>query len=163
LETYQVPKEQAKIVLLIPPYGAMEASVFLSPYAEHHRGQETVADLFRASAPFLPILDAAGRPVLIRKKSVRWVRVAEAERVEWVYFELKAGAPRTLVRLEFEDASSIVGDIFATTPEGHQRVSDVVNLTGPFLHVESKEGMYIVNLGHVSAIRIVEETLGHTR
>jgi hypothetical protein len=163
VETYQVPKEQAKIELLIPPHGAAEASVFLSPCAEHHRGQETVADLFRTSAPFLPIRDAEGRPVLIRKKGVRWVRVLEAERVEWVYFELKVGAPRTTVRLEFKDASSIVGDIYATTPTGHQRISDVVNLTGPFLHVEAKEGVFIVNLGHVSAIRIVEETLGHTR
>ena len=162
METYQVPKEQAKIVLFFPPYETVEASVFLSPYAEHHRGQETVADLFRSSAPFLPIRDAQGRPVLIRKKSVRWVKVMEADRVEWVYFELKVGAPRTTVRLEFEDASFIVGDIFATTPEGHQRVSDVVNLTGPFLHVEAEEGVYIVNLGHVSAIRIVEETLGHS-
>jgi hypothetical protein len=163
VETYQVPKEQAKIVLSIPPYDTVEASVFLSPYAEHHRGQETVADLFRGSAPFLPIHDAAGHAVLLRKKGVRWIRVLDAERVEWVYFELKVGAPKTKVRLEFEDASSIVGEIFATTPEGHQRVSDVVNLTGPFLHVEAEEGVYIVNLGHVSAIRIVEETLGHTR
>lgn len=161
METYQVPKERAKIILFTPPYEAIEAAVFLSPYAEHHRGQETVADLFRASAPFLPIHDADGRPVLVRKKGVRWVKVADAEHVEWVYFELKAGAPRTTVRMEFEDGTAVVGDIYATTPEGHQRVSDVVNLTGPFLHVEAKDAVYLVNLGHVSAIRIVEETLGH--
>jgi|WetSurMetagenome_2_1015567.scaffolds.fasta_scaffold46808_3 hypothetical protein len=161
METYQVPKEQAKIVVSLPPHGSIAASVFLSPFAEHHRGQETVADLFRTSAPFLPIRDAEGHAILIRKKSVRWVKVLEAERIEWVYFELRDAAPRTTVRLEFEDETSIVGDIYATTPEGHQRVSDVVNLTGPFLHVEAREGVYVVNLGHVSAIRIVEETLGN--
>ena len=64
------------------------------------------------------------------------------------------------IGLLFQDGFEMEGDIYATTPEGHQRVSDIINLTGPFIHLEAEDGLHIVNLGFVSAILIVEEPRG---
>jgi hypothetical protein len=158
--TYQVPKDLAKVLLDLPPDPAREVVLFLSPNAEHHRGQETVSDLFRNTSPFLPLRTAEGQSLLVRKKAVRSLRIAEAERVEWTYFELREGAPKRCVRLRFGDLTELEGFIYATTPEGHQRVSDVINLTGPFIHLEAEEGLHLVNLGHVSSIRTVEDLHG---
>ncbi len=162
MTTYQVPKDQAKVLADLPPGEAQEAILYLSPNAEHHRGQETVSDLFRNTSPFLPIKTVEGEALLVRKKAVRSMRIAEPERVEWTYFELREGAPKRRIRLCFGDASELVGFIYATTPEGHQRVSDVINLTGPFIHLEADDGVYLVNLGYVNSIRIVEEPHGGT-
>lgn len=160
MTTYQVPKDQAKVLLDLPPGEAQEVILFLSPDAEHHRGQETVSDLFRNTSPFLPIKTVEGQALLVRKKAVRSMRIAEPERVEWTYFELRENAPKRRIRLCFGDDSELEGFIFATTPEGHRRVSDVINLTGPFIHVEADDGVYLVNLGYVNSIRIVEEPHG---
>ena len=160
MTTYQVPKDQAKVLLDLPPDEAREVVLFLSSDAEHHRGQETVSDLFRNSSPFLPLKRVDGQALLVRKKAVRSLRIAEPERVEWTYFELREGAPRRRVRFCFAEGSDLEGFIYATTPEGHQRVSDVINLTGPFIHLEADDGVYLVNLGYVNSIRIVEEPHG---
>ena len=157
---YHVPKDQAKVFMDLPPSAAQEVVLFLSPDAEHHRGQETVSDLFRNTSPFLPLKSVEGKSLLVRKKAVRYLRIAEPERVEWTYFELRENAPKRRIRLCFGDGSDLEGLIYATTPMGHQRVSDVINLTGPFIHLEADDGLYLVNLGHVSSIRIVEEPHG---
>jgi len=158
--TYQVPKDQAKVLLDLPPDPAQEVVLFLSPNAEHHRGQETVSDLFRNTSPFLPLKAGEGQSLLVRKKAVRSLRIAEPERVEWTYYEVREGAPKRRVRLRFGDRTELEGFIYATTPEGHQRVSDVINLTGPFIHLEAEDGLHLVNLGHVGSIRIVEDPNG---
>jgi hypothetical protein len=158
--TYQVPKDQARALLNFPPHEDREVVLFLSTSAEHHHGQETVSDLFRSTSPFLPLKTAEGQPLLVRKKAVRFLQIKEPERVEWTYYELREGAPKRRIRLCFGDGACLEGFIFATTPEGHQRVSDVINLTGPFMHLEADEGLYLVNLGHVSSISIVEEPRG---
>lgn len=157
---YQVPKDQAKVLLDLPPGEPQEAVLFLASDAEHHRGQETVSDLFRNSSPFLPLKTGEGQALLVRKKAVRSLRIAEPERVEWTYFEMREGAPKRRVRFFFGEGSELEGYIFATTPIGHQRVSDVINLTGPFIHLEADDGVYLVNLGYVNSIRIVEEPNG---
>lgn len=91
---------------------------------------------------------------------MRSIRIHDPERVEWIHYELREGAPREHIRVEFMDGSSVDGFLSATTPEGHQRVSDVVNLTGPYIHLETGGGVTLVNLAHVNTIRIVEEPDG---
>ena len=160
LESFQVPKDQATVVMELPPDVPARVVIFLSPFAEHHRGQETVSDLFRNSSPFLPVRNAEGKSVLVRKKAVRAMKILEPERVEWLYFEMRDGAPRYRISVSFYDGLDMEGYIVATTPVGHQRVSDVVNLTGPFIHIEAEDGVYLLNLAHVGTIRIVEEAHG---
>lgn len=160
MTSYQVPKDQATVLLNLPPDHVREVVLFLSTSAEHHRGQETVSDLFRNTSPFLPLRTAGGQSLLVRKKAVRYLRISEPERVEWTYYELREGAPKRRIRLCFGDGSILEGFIYAITPTGHQRVSDVINLTGPFIHLEADDGLHLVNLGHVSSIGIVEEPHG---
>ncbi len=160
MDPFKVPKEQAKVVLNLPPQPPMEVDIFLSPFAEHHQGQETVSDLIRGGTPFLPILSSGGQSILVRKKAIRSLKLLDPERVEWLYFEARSGSPPRRISLLFGDGAKMEGLIYATTPVGHQRVSDVINLTGPFIHLEAQDGVYLVNLGHVSTIRIVEEIRG---
>lgn len=161
MEPFQVPKDQAKVVLDLPPEPPAEVVIFLSPFAEHHQGQETVSDLIRGGTSFLPVRSAGGQSILVRKKAIRSLKILDPERVEWLYFEVRSSAQPRRISLLFGEGGQMEGLIYATTPVGHQRVSDVINLTGPFIHLEAQDGVYLVNLGHVSTIRIVEETRGN--
>lgn len=160
---YQVPKERAVVVLDLPPEKPRDAVLFLSPQAEHHHGQETVSDVLRGSDPFLPVEEGTGQRLLIRKRAVRSILIRGSETVEWVYAELKGGAPRKRVRFSFVDGAVMEGDIYATTPAGHQRVSDILNFAGAFIHFECPEGLYLVNLEHVTCVSTLEESDGDPR
>jgi hypothetical protein len=154
-EVFKVPKNPARVEILVPPEEPVERVVYLSELAEHHRGPETVADLLAASGRFLPVVSAKGAFTLVSKRSIRWVRVLEPDRAEWLYFEERGSAPRIEAWFEFEGNGRLEGGIYAVTPEGLQRVQDVVNLERAFLHLESNGDLYLVNLGQVRAIGLL--------
>ena len=151
-EVFKVPKNPARVEILVPPEEPAERVVYLSELAEHHRGSETVTDLLAASGRFLPVVGPEGGFTLVSKESIRWVRVLEPETAEWLYFEERGAAPRIGVWFEFEGDGRLEGGIYAVTPEGLQRAQDVVNLERAFLHLESDGDLYLVNLGQVRTI-----------
>ncbi len=159
METFKVPKEQARVSLCVPPHPPEERVLFLSAFAEAHQGSETVSDLLLRPQRFLPMLNGGGAVSLVRKEAIRWLRVEEPGRAEWHYLEEREGTPRAKVRIEFSAGGDAVeGVVHALTPPGEQRTLDVVNLLEGFLHVETAEGLYLVNLAHVCHVHILEET-----
>jgi len=158
METYKIPKERAKVLMWAPPREPEERYLFLSPFAETHQGAETVSDLLLRPKRFLPVLQEGAGLELVRKEAIRWLRVEEPERSEWHFMEQRSGAPQAKIRCEFGEGGSLEGVMYALTPAGEQRVLDVVNLLQGFLPLETAQGFYLVNLGHVCHIAILEES-----
>lgn len=157
MEVYKIPKEKRTVLIRVPPLPPDEKTLFLSPFAETHQGRETLSDLLQKKEKFLPVLESNNTLLLIRKSSIQWIEVLDPEETEWYYMEMRIGTPRAKILVEFATGDQMEGYIHALTPEGDRRVSDVVNLTEGFLHLESREGLYLINLSKVNTIRILEE------
>ncbi|MCX7830185.1 MAG: hypothetical protein N2445_03885 [Acidobacteria bacterium] len=157
METYRIPKEKRTVLLRVPPAPPDEKTLFLSPFADSHQGRETLSDLLMKKDKFLPVLESNNSLLLVRKSSIQWIEILQPEETEWYYMEMRVGTPRAKILVEFTTGDTMEGFIHALTPEGDRRVSDVVNLSEGFLHLESREGLYLINLEKVSTIRIIEE------
>ena len=163
MESYRIPKERAKVLLEVAPNPPVEYLLFLSSFAEHHRGSETVSDLLADPALFMPAQAEGDGMIIIRKESVRWIQVLDPAKDEWLYLEEREGTEMLPIRCEFCEGDIMEGTIRALMPEGERRVLDVVNLQRGFLHLESAEGLYLVNLKRVHSFRLLEGTHGSAR
>ena len=157
MQEFQVPKVRASVLVEIPPRPPEARFVFLAPNAQGHLGAETPSDIFNAPQPFVPLFREDGEAVLARRESITWIMVGEPRRAEWYYHESRAGAPEAPVHIEFETGSHLDGRIALVGPEGSQRVIDVVNRAGGFLHVERDEELFLVNLRRVASITVAGE------
>jgi len=160
MDEYKVPKERAKVLLFIPPNPPQECAFYLSPNAENHRGREMVSDILRGTKTFFPILGEWDELILLRKETVRYIKVLEPETIEWLFYEERVGAPAFLIECIFTDDQRIEGRVYATGPEGERRVSDIVNNQEGFLPLEVEDGLYLVNLTHVERVKILENSHG---
>ena len=156
---YKGPKEKALVLVKVPPTPPEWKTVFISSCAETHRGQETVSDLFNAPRKFFPLLDEREGIILVRRNAIRWVRIENPEKSEWYYYEVRQGAPRSIVRCSFDDGEVLEGTLYAIGPAGEQRVQDIVNRDEGFVHLEVGENVFLVNLGQITAVTVREE--GH--
>jgi hypothetical protein len=163
MKGYEVPKDMARVILKVPPLESLDGLVFLSNCAETHRGQETFFDVLERPKAFIPVKQAAGPSVLVRKEAIHWAQVLEPERVEWVFYEERIGAPVEKIRCRFDDGEELEGSISIVAPEGRRRVSDFLNQHQGFLHLEADGAMYLVNLSHVTAVDLVGESHGGAR
>jgi len=162
-DAFRIPKEPAKVLICLPPDPPEPRLIFLSTMAENHAGPETVSDLLHRPKRFLPLVEEGDGVSLIRKASLRWIRIEDPARDEWHYLEERAGAPGARVRLEFAQGVPLEGVVYALTPPGEQRILDVVNLEAGFLHLEADQGLFLVNLDHVTRIGVTEESHGDAR
>lgn len=157
MKPYRIPKEKITVLLRVPPAPPDEKTLFLSSFANSHQGRETLSDLLKKKDKFLPVLENNNSLLLVRKSSIQWIEVLQPEETEWYYMEMRVGTPRAKILVELNTGDTMEGFIHALTPEGDRRVSDVVNLSEGFLHLESREGLYLINLLKVNSIRILEE------
>jgi hypothetical protein len=160
MDVYRVPKETARVLMDAPPDPPRERLLFLSGTSGRHRGPETVSDLLSTPDLFVPVAEEGDGFVLLRKDAIRWVRVEDPGRVEWLFTELKEGWPRIPIRCEFPEGDALEGEVYAMAPEGERRVTDVVNRQEGFLPLEVGDALYLVNLLRVKTIRTMEESRG---
>lgn len=157
MHSYRVPKEQASVLVEIPPHPPETRLVFLAPFAHGHSGMETPSDIFSVPQPFIPLFRQGGEAVLVRRSAIIWAMVGDPRRAEWFYFETRAGVPEAAVHVEFDTGAHLDGRIALAGPMGSQRVLDVINRLGGFLHVERGDELFLVNLERVAAITLVEQ------
>jgi len=153
---YKVPKDKALVLVKIPPSPPEWKTVFISSCAETHQGGETVSDLFNMQRRFFPLFDEQNGIMLVRRSAIRWLRVEEPEKKEWYYYEVRQGAPQSLVRCSFPDGEVLEGVLYSIGPAGEQRVQDIINRDDAFLNLDTASGLFLVNIAHVNSITVRE-------
>jgi hypothetical protein len=156
MSDYRVPKDQAAVLVEIPPHAPEPRFVFLSSFAQSHHGAETPSDIFNVPQAFIPLFREGGEVVLARHDAISWVMVGDPRRTEWYYYEARAGATEAMVHLEFDTGGHLDGTVAQIGPVGGQRVLDIVNREEGFLHVERGDELFLVNLKRVVSITIKE-------
>lgn len=151
---YQVPKQKASVLVEVPPHAPEPRLIFLASFAQNHHGAETPSDIFNVSQPFIPLFRHGGSVVLARHDAITWVMVDDPRRTEWYYYEIRTGVPDTAAHFEFDTGLRLEGRVAQIGPLGGQRVLDIINREGKFLHVERGEELFLVNLKRVVSVTI---------
>jgi len=152
MDEYHVPKEKASVLIAMPPRQPEPRYVFLSSCAQNHKGAETPSEIFNLHKPFVPLFQERGEVLLARHDAITWVMVSEPQRVEWYYYESRAGFPDARVFFEFDTGTRLDGRVALIGPAGARRVLDVINRQEGFLHVERGDELFLVNLKRVASI-----------
>jgi hypothetical protein len=155
MQEYHVPKEKASVLIEMPPRLPEVRFVFLSACAQNHQGAEAPSEIFNLQKPFVPLFKDDGEVTLVRNEAITWVMVSEPRRVEWHYFESRAGVPDTGVHLEFDTGTHLDGRVALLGPAGARRVLDVLNRQEGFLPLEREEELFLVNLKRVTSISLL--------
>ncbi len=116
----RVSKREAPATLYLSNASVVRGTVFLAEFSATHSGNQTVLDLMRDTEPMLPMLDLAGRFVLIGRHHIVAVEVesdvAGAE-------DMTASVP---AEVEATGGHIFSGDLHIAAGLG-ERISDALN------------------------------------
>ncbi len=126
----RVEKEDVHVSVYMVNSSVLRGWVFLSAYAPHRLGIETIQDLMTEHDPMFPLRDKAGRFVLVGRSGVSAVEVDKRRIVR---------TPATVeipVQLEMIGGHRFGGNFLIEHGLG-DRVSDVLNGADPWLRVDT--------------------------
>jgi len=143
----KVPKQRAEVEVLFPGGGVRQVVVFLAEFAEEHSGAERLSDLLNGPGEFLPAIDLQNDAVIfLGRQSIAAARV----RPRWEPANPVAGAEHE-VEITLADGATLWGRInFVLPPE--RRLLDYLNLAEPFLRLQEKDKVSLINKRHIARV-----------
>jgi len=109
----------------------LKGSFFLSPTSAHHWGTESIEELLNGERKYLPTELNPEQVVLISKNAIVMASAMEKET------EI---TPRGLIKIPaevvFTSGETISGVVYQDMPITHSRLSDYLNSSGAFFHIE---------------------------
>jgi len=122
-------KKQVEVVL--EGGTKLKGSFFLSPTSAHHLGTESMEELLNGDRRYLPIELNPEQVVLISKNSI--VMASAMEKETEITFRGLTKIPAEVV---FTSGETISGVVYQDLPITHSRLSDYLNRSGAFFHIE---------------------------
>lgn len=149
VEAFRVEKRRVAATVELDTGKKLEGAFLCSPRSALHAGRETVAELLNAAPRFVPFFAGEDtRHELINKRLIRLVHLGEADLPGDPELLADFAEPRK-VRLELDSGDALEGVTRVSAPVGHTRTLDLLNETGPFLHLDAGDDHQIVNLDFV--------------
>ena len=154
MSAYQIEKRRARVKITLATGTSVVASLFLADATPAGIRPERVGDMLNSDHGFFPaeVQDpSATRVSLFNRDHVVMMRLEEPE----LELELDASyaiAPRRRVAFVISGGDLLFGEMHVVAPEGHMRVSDFASTAERFRYLETADGTYVVNLGHVVEI-----------
>jgi len=109
----------------------LEGAFFLSPSSAHHWGTESLEELLNGDRKFLPMELGQEKVVLISKSAI--LRVSAKEKDAEV---TPRGSTKIPAEVVFTSGETIDGIVYQDLPVTHSRLSDYLNRSEAFFHVE---------------------------
>ncbi|MCA1826557.1 MAG: hypothetical protein LC689_06410 [Myxococcales bacterium] len=149
----RVPKRRAQVEVLLPGGAARQVTVFLSEFASRHNGPERLSDLFNASEDFVPALDVLSDTMtFLNRHGIAAARVAR----EWELGEEAPAGEQHEVEIALVDGTTLRGTVTVVLPPGRTRLLDFLNDAQPFLRLDEKERVALVNKRHIARVAKVK-------
>ncbi|MFN2545954.1 MAG: hypothetical protein ABR567_00825 [Myxococcales bacterium] len=149
----KVPKRRAQVEVLLPGGAARQVTVFLSEFASRHNGPERLSDLFNASEDFVPALDVLSETMtFLNRHGIAAARVAR----EWELGEEAPAGEQHEVEIALVDGTTLRGTVTVVLPPGRTRLLDFLNDAQPFLRLDEKERVALVNKRHIARVAKVK-------
>lgn len=109
----------------------LTGSFFLSPTSAHHGGTESIKELLNEDRKYLPIELNPEQVVLISKNTIVMASAMEKET------EITPrGSTKIPAEVVFTSGETISGVVYQDLPITHSRLSDYLNCSGAFFHIE---------------------------
>ena len=155
-EPLKVRKQAVAVELALSGGSPRVVEVFLAEHRAHEFRRQHVLDLLEHVQAFLPARDiSSGAWEIFNKDAVLWIGVplspfgSETGGADEELFEF-----RRAVRVDLLGGGPLEGELLYTAPEESARLVDYLNETGRFLHLWSKERLYLINKAYVT--RVIE-------
>jgi hypothetical protein len=137
-ENLRVEKRTEQVSLFMTDGAVFEGLVYLSQYAMHHSGEQTILDLLIDESLFLPMHSTTGAFHLIHKGMISHVRCD-------VPMNEKINYTQRQVRISFPGDETLTGSLKIDMPDHSARITDYINGGDSFFPLFSEETAYLVN------------------
>lgn len=125
-----------------------EGFFFLSPTSAHRLGSETLKEMLNGDRNYLPLERSRQEVVLISKNAIVMVLAKERETEN-----TPLGPTRIAAEVVLRSGEALRGDICHDLPETHSRLSDYLNRSGHFFHIDTASRDCFVASAFVKLIR----------
>ena len=147
-------KKQVEVVL--EDGSRMEGSLFLSPASAHKWGKESIEELLNGNRRYLPMELGSKDLVLLSKSAIVMAVSKEKEPGP-----IPTTAKKIPVELVLRSGEKLRGDVHNDLPETHSRLSDYLNHTDAFFHIEVGALDCFVSNGFVRFIKPADPDEAH--
>ncbi len=137
-ENLRVEKRTEQVSLFMTDGTVFEGLVYLSQYAMHHTGEQTVLDLLIDENLFLPMNSVGGEFQLIQKGLISHVKCDVPMNEEINYTQRQ-------VRISFPGDTALTGFLKIDMPVHSVRITDYINGGNAFFPLFQDKTEYLVN------------------
>ncbi|MDT8420135.1 MAG: hypothetical protein RQ754_06855 [Desulfuromonadales bacterium] len=145
MSEFRIEKREEPVVIFMADGIVYEGALFLSPFAKHRTGGQTVAELLSEEQPFLPLKTTGGEFHLVKKSMISHLRYEEREQSD---LEL----PERKVKITFLGGEELQGTVRIDMPAGKSRVQDFFNSGEKYFSMQSGGHDYLVNMNLIHGV-----------
>jgi hypothetical protein len=135
-------KKQVEVVL--EDGTRMEGSLFLSPASAYRWGKESIEELLNGDRRYLPV-ELISKEVVLLNKGAIVMAVSKEREAE----PISTNARKIPVEVVLRSGEMLRGDVHNDLPVTHSRLSDYLNHTDAFFHIEVGSLDFFVSNGFV--------------
>lgn len=145
MSEFRIEKQEEPVVIFMADGVVYEGSLFLSPFAQHRSGGQTVADLLLEEQPFLPLKTAKGGFNLVSKGMISHLRYNNQQ-------EPLAAFPEREVKITFLGGEELQGTVCLDLPSENRRIQDFFNSGSRYFSMKSGGHDYLVNMNLIQGV-----------
>jgi len=145
MSEFRIEKLEEKVVIFMADGVVYEGSLFLSPFAQHRSGGQSVADLLLEDQPFLPLKTTKGDFNLISKGMISHLRYENHQ-------EPLIAFPEHEVKITFLGGEELQGTVRLDLPSESRRIQDFFNSGSKYFSMKSGGHDYLVNMTLIQGV-----------
>ncbi len=134
----------------------LEGSVFLSPASAHRWGTESMQELLNGDRKYLP-MELSSKEVVLLSKGAIVMAVSKEKGTE----PIPTGARKIPVEVLLRSGETLRGDVQNDLPRTHSRLSDYLNHTDSFFHIDIGALNCFVSNGFVRLMKPTDPDEAH--
>jgi hypothetical protein len=145
MSEFRIEKREEPVVIFMADGIVYEGDLFLSPFAQHRTGGQSVSDLLLEDQPFLPLKTTGGEFHLVKKSMISHLRydVREESGIE---------LPEREVKITFLGGEELQGTVRIDLPAGKNRIQDFFNSSDKYFAMQSGGHDYLVNMNLIHGV-----------
>jgi hypothetical protein len=121
----------------------------LNPNAEDHTGKETILDVLKSKASFIPLENFQTNEIFfVNKTSIMLLDLPERDLTEKTKL-----APEAAVQIKLNNGKMLSGKFSIEMPPERSRVSDYLNFSSEILYLCWEEGDIILNKVYIHSVK----------
>ena len=135
---FKLEKREETVSLVMVDGTVIDGRVYLSQYAMHHSGEQTVLDVLVGKNLFLPMHSDNNEFHLVQKNMISYLSCEVHLSTEFQYTERD-------VKISFPGSKNLHGMLRMDLPEERARLTDYINDGNDFFPLFAGETSYLVN------------------